>query len=96
MGMLTEQTNPTDRIEVLPDGSLQIREATAVLRDGVVDPEFPPRYHRYVLHPGDDVSERDARIAAIAAAVWTDEVINSFRDRAEQISSASDHSPSHE
>jgi hypothetical protein len=75
---LTEQRIPDDRIEILNDGSLQIREATVLLRDGVVDTSFPPKYHRYVLHPGDDLTDKGDRIVSVANSVWTPEVIAAF------------------
>ena len=31
-------------------------------------------FHRKVLHPNDDVSGEDAKVQAVANAVWTDEV----------------------
>lgn len=68
---LTEQIIPVDRIEVLQGGSIQVREATVILRDGVHDPSMPPRYHRYVLMPGDDLKDKDPQIVAVAKAVWT-------------------------
>ena len=69
---IDEQMISDDRIEVLADGAIQVREATVILRDGVRDEAYPPRYRRYVLNPGDDLAGVAARIAAIAAAVWTD------------------------
>ncbi len=72
---ITEHLIAAERIEVLADGSLQVRDATAIHRDGARDPSFPPRYHRYVLHPGADLANAPARVAAIAAAVWTEEVV---------------------
>lgn len=76
---LTEQFDPCDRIEIIADGSLQVREATRVLRDGLADPKFPPSYHRYVLHPGDDVTGKDTRIVAVANATWTPAVIAAWQ-----------------
>ena len=76
---LEEKVIAADRIEILEDGSLQIREATIILRDGEPDPTYPAKYHRYVLHPGDDLSGRDARIAAVAEAAWTPEVIAAWQ-----------------
>jgi hypothetical protein len=78
--MLTEQVNPIDRVEVLADGSLQIREATIILRDGVADSSFSPSYRRYVLHPGADLAAADARIAAVAGAVWTAEIVAAYSE----------------
>lgn len=77
--MLTEQTACGEKIEVLGDGSLQVRDTTFVLRDGVRDMSFPPRFHRYVLRPGDNLAGKDARIVALANAVWTDTVISAYR-----------------
>jgi len=34
--------------------------------------------HRYVLAPGDDLTNEDARVSAIATATWTPEVIISY------------------
>jgi len=76
---IEERTIPADRIEVAADGSLQIREATIILRDGEPEPGYPPRYRRYVLHPGDDLAGKDRRIVAIAHAAWTPEVIAAWR-----------------
>jgi hypothetical protein len=72
---LTERT-VTDKIEVLESGRIQIREANVIERDGV---EISRVFHRYVLRPGDDVSGRSQRIQDVAAAVWTQEVIDAFQ-----------------
>ena len=68
---LTKQTI-TDKIEVVGQfSSLQIRQAKQILEDGVV---ISQSYHRYVLQPDADVSGENAKIQAIANAVWTDQV----------------------
>jgi hypothetical protein len=76
---LDEITLPADRIEVLADGTIQVREATVILRNGKRDPAIPPRYHRYVLHPGANLAGRDDRIAAVASAVWTGDVVAAWQ-----------------
>lgn len=80
--MLTEQTISNDRIEVTADGSLQIREATVIMRDGALDENYPAKYHRYVLRPGDDLTGKDGRIVAVANSVWTPEVIEAYQGAA--------------
>lgn len=75
---LTEVLNSADSVEVKSDGTLQIREATTILRDGA-DAGIPPSYHRYVLAPGDDLAGKDARIVAIANTVWTPAVIAAYQ-----------------
>lgn len=74
---LTEQLNPADYIGVTVNGSLEIREATVILRDDV---EIARSHHRYVLAPGDDLTGKDPRIVAIANTTWTLEVIAAFKD----------------
>lgn len=76
---LSEQIIPADQIEILADGTLQVREATVVLRDGARETSFPPRYRRYVLSPGADLAGRDERIVAVARAVWTPAVIAAWQ-----------------
>lgn len=73
--MLEERNVAADKIEILSDGSLRVRDATVIVRDGVIDPSYPPKYHRYVLHPGMDLTAKPDRVAAIANAVWTEDVV---------------------
>jgi len=68
-----------DLIEVTENGSLQVREANVVEKDGVV---IAKTFHRYVLQPGQDVSDKEQRIQDIAAAVWTADVIAAFQSQA--------------
>ena len=56
-----------DLIEVLESGYLQVREANLVERDGVV---IAKTFHRYVIAPGEDVSDKEQKIQDIAAAAW--------------------------
>ena len=65
----------TGQIEVGENGSLGIRSDTIVLDDGV---ELSRNFHRKVLAPGDDVTGEDAKVQAVASAVWTTEVVAAF------------------
>ena len=65
----------TGQIEVGENGSLGIRSDTIVLDDGV---EISRNFHRKVLAPNDDVSGEDAKVQAVAAAVWTTEVVAAY------------------
>lgn len=70
--MLTEQTT-TDKLEVLADGTVQVREANQVLRDGQV---IAQTYHRYVISIMDanpDLSRLDEASLAIVEAARTPE-----------------------
>ena len=72
---LTEQTI-VDKIEVVENGSVQVRTATVIKRDDV---EISRSFHRHVLAPGDDLTDQDARVSAIATATWTDEVVTAYQ-----------------
>jgi len=65
----------TDKIETLENGTIQVRTATRVLEDGAV---LSSSFHRHVLHPGQDLTDQDPKVVAIANAVWTDEVVTAY------------------
>ena len=73
---LTEET-VVDKIEIIENGSVQVRKATVIKRDGV---EINRSFHRHVLVPGDSLDGQDARVSAIANAIWTDEVITAYQE----------------
>ena len=74
--MALEEKSVVDKVEVLLNGTIQVRRRDQILKDGV---EVAATYHRHVVHPGDDVSNEDPRVAAIAAATWTDEVVAAYQ-----------------
>ena len=70
------------KLEVLPSGTIQVRVATVVCKDGV---EIARSYQRHVLAPGQDVSKEEPETQAVAAAVWTPEVVAAYEaQQAEQ------------
>ena len=75
--MALEKHTVTDKIEVLENGTIQVRTATRVLEDGVA---LSSSFHRHVLVPGDDLSGQDAKVAAIATATWTPEVVTAYEE----------------
>jgi len=80
--MALEKVTSVDLIEVIENGSIQVRTKTAVKEDGV---EISSKFHRHVVVPGADVSGEDAKVQAIASAVHTPEVIAAYEaDIAEQ------------
>jgi len=70
--MALSKTIVVDRIEVLERGQVQVRRATVIAEDGT---ELSRNFHRHVLSPGDDTTGQDDRVAAVAAAAWTTEVV---------------------
>jgi hypothetical protein len=73
--MALEKVISVDLIEVIENGSLQVRTKTAIKEDGV---EITSQLHRHVVVPGADVSAEDAKVQAIAASVHTAEVIAAY------------------
>jgi predicted regulator of Ras-like GTPase activity (Roadblock/LC7/MglB family) len=65
-----------DIIEVLQNNTIQIRNANIIEKDGV---EIARTFHRHVLSPGDDITNEDAKVQAIANAIWTEDVVNAYK-----------------
>lgn len=72
---MLEKVIIVDRIEVVENGSVQVRTKTAIMEDGK---EISGIFHHHVVAPGDDYSGEDARVQAIAASIHTPEVIAAY------------------
>jgi len=71
---LTEKIE-IDRIEVVNDWNIQVRQATIIERDGV----FVSRtFHRWVLTPDSDITNQDQKVKDICNTAWTPEVRSAF------------------
>jgi len=65
------------KLEIIPPYSIiQCRQANIIEKDGV---EVGRTYHRHVRVPGDDVSSDCSELQAVAAALWTPEVIAAYQ-----------------
>ena len=65
-----------DLVELVQSNHIQVRTANIIERDGT---EIARTFHRHVLAPGDDVTNQDPKVQAIANAVWTAEVIAEYQ-----------------
>lgn len=65
-----------DKIEVLEDGQMQIRQATKILENGK---ELSKIYHRWVVVPGENITNQEEKVKNIANAVWTQDVIDKYK-----------------
>ena len=74
--MALTETTKVDQVELVETNHIQVRTATIIERDGE---EISRSFHRHVLAPGDDVTNEDPKVQAIANAVWTDEVIAAYQ-----------------
>jgi hypothetical protein len=66
-----------DRIEVLENGSVQVRTKTAIMEDGK---QISGTFHRHVVAPGDDYSAETERVQAICQVTHTPEIIQAYKD----------------
>jgi hypothetical protein len=78
---LTETVN-IDRVEVVGDWNIQVRQATVIERDG----QFVARtFHRWSLTPDSDISDQEQKVQDICNAAWTPEVRQAYETfKAEQ------------
>jgi len=75
-GIMLEKVEIVDRIEVVENGSVQVRVKTAIMEDGK---QISGTFHRHVVAPGDDYSGEADRVKAICAATHTPEVIAAYQ-----------------
>ena len=73
---MLEKVISVDLIEVVENGTLQVRTKTAIKEDGV---EISSKFHRHVVAPGADYSAEDAKVQAIAASIHTPSVISAYQ-----------------
>ena len=74
--MTLASTTTIDKTEVLEDGTIQVRQAEIITKDGV---EIARNFTRWVRHPGDTGAHTDpSPVPAIASAVWTQEVVSAY------------------
>jgi hypothetical protein len=74
--MALEKVISVDLIEVVENGSIQVRTKTAIKEDGV---EISSKFHRHVVAPGDDYSAEDAKVQAICAVLHTADVVAAYQ-----------------
>ena len=74
--MSLTETIKVDLIELIESNHIQVRTATIIEKDGL---EIARTFHRHVKSPGSDVSNEDAKVQAIANAIWTAEVIAAYQ-----------------
>ena len=69
--MALEKIQIVDQIEVVGEYSIQVRQATKVMDDGVQIGGVS--YHRHVVHPDSDWSNDDPKVKKIADALFDDD-----------------------
>lgn len=72
---ITKETT-VDQITVVENGSVQYRQVTRIMEDGV---QLTQTYFRSSLAPEDDLTGVPANVVAICNAAWTPEVIAAYQ-----------------
>lgn len=65
-----------DSVEVVQNGHVQIRVKTRVAENGK---DVAQSLRRYVLVPGQDISDQPEHVQAICNAAWTPEIIAAYQ-----------------
>ena len=74
--MTISSSTVIDKTEVLQDGTIQVRQAEIITKDGV---EIARNFTRWVRHPGDTGAHTDpSPVPAIATAVWSAEIVSAY------------------
>jgi len=73
---MLEKIVSVDLIEVVENGTIQVRTKTVIKEDGV---EISSNFHRHVVVPGADYSAEDAKVKAIATSIHTAGVIAAYQ-----------------
>jgi hypothetical protein len=74
--MSLAETVAIDKIEIVGNGIVQVREATTITKNGEF---FARQYRRWTLTPGADLTGQPASVVAQCQAAWTPEVVASYQ-----------------
>ena len=76
---LNKQTK-IDRIEIVENGTVQVRQATIITDN---DNEVSRTYHRWCIAPGEDYSTQEQQVQDICKVTHTPEVIEKYKAQQE-------------
>ena len=78
--MSLEKEIKIDRIEVVENGTVQVRQAAIITEDGN---QISRTYHRWCVTPGDDYSAQEQQVQDICKVAHTPEVIAAYKAQQE-------------
>jgi hypothetical protein len=76
---LTKNIN-IDKIEVVENGTVQVRQATIITDNGE---QVSKTYHRWCIAPGEDYSAQEQQVQDICKVTHTPEVIAAYQAQQE-------------
>jgi len=74
--MSLEKEIKIDRIEVVENGTVQVRQATIITEDGS---QLSRTFHRWCITPGEDYSTQEQQVQDICKVSHTPEVIAAYQ-----------------
>jgi hypothetical protein len=78
--MSLEKQTKIDRIEVVENGIVQVRQATIINEDGN---QISRTFHRWCIAPGEDYSTQEQQVQDICKVTHTPEVIAAYQAQQE-------------
>jgi hypothetical protein len=81
--MELKEIKKVDQIQLVENNCIQVRTATIIEKDSV---EIAKTYHRHVVYPGDDITNEDSKVQAIANAIWTEEIVLAYKEQMQKLS----------
>ena len=69
-----------DKIEVVENGTVQVRQATIITEDGK---QLSRTFHRWCIVPGEDYSAQEQQVQNICKVSHTPEVIAAYKAQVE-------------
>jgi archaellum component FlaF (FlaF/FlaG flagellin family) len=73
---MLEKHKIVDLIEIMENGTVQVRTKTAILENGK---QISATHERHLIEPGQNYSAEDARVQAICAATHTAAVVSAYQ-----------------
>jgi hypothetical protein len=78
--MSLDKQTKIDRIEVVENGTVQVREATIITDNGN---QISRTFHRWCIAPGEDYSNQEQQVQDICKVTHTPEVIAAYKAQQE-------------
>ena len=78
--MVLDKQIKIDRVEVVENGTVQVRQATIIIDDGN---QVSKTYHRWCIAPGEDYSTQEQQVQEICKVAHTPEVIAAYEAQQE-------------
>ena len=78
--MSLEKQTKIDRVEVVENGTVQVRQATIITEDGK---QLSRTFHRWCIAPSQDYSDQEDKVKDICRVAHTPEVIAAYKTQQE-------------